>query len=78
MSVDEPQSIYQLEVQWGDCDPADIVYYPNYYRWFDNATHKLFAGHGFGLSRIRYQYNSVGFPLVKTEATYMKTSRYGR
>jgi acyl-CoA thioesterase FadM len=25
----------EILVAWGDCDPAGIVYYPNYFHWFD-------------------------------------------
>ena len=31
----------RVEIQFGDCDPAGIVYYPNYFRFFDNATAAL-------------------------------------
>jgi YbgC/YbaW family acyl-CoA thioester hydrolase len=31
-------------VQWGDTDTAGVVFYPNYFRWFDHATHELFRG----------------------------------
>jgi acyl-CoA thioesterase FadM len=30
-----------LPVEWGDTDAAGIVFYPNYYRWFDRAAHAL-------------------------------------
>ena len=33
----------KLEIQFGDCDPAGIVYYPNYFRFCDNATAALVA-----------------------------------
>lgn len=29
-------------VQFGETDRAGIVYYPNYYKWFDMATHAFF------------------------------------
>lgn len=29
-------------VEWGETDGAGIVFYPNYLRWFDQATHELF------------------------------------
>ena len=32
-----------VEISWGDCDPADIVYFPNYFRWFDASTAHHFA-----------------------------------
>jgi len=31
-----------VRVQWGDCDPAGIVFYPRYFEWFDASTILLF------------------------------------
>ena len=25
-----------VQIQWGDCDPANIVYYPRYFAMFDD------------------------------------------
>ena len=25
-----------VQIQWGDCDPANIVYYPRYFEMFDD------------------------------------------
>ncbi|MBU8908220.1 acyl-CoA thioesterase [Desertibacillus haloalkaliphilus] len=33
---------FQLRVNWGDTDKAGIVYYPNYFKWFDIAGHQFF------------------------------------
>ena len=71
------ESIYEFDVEWGDCDPADIVYYPNYYRWFDNASHRLFARAGFALDSVRKQHESLGFPLVDARATFRSPARVG-
>ena len=27
-----------VQIQWGDCDPANIVYYPRYFEMFDDST----------------------------------------
>ncbi|QGQ46350.1 acyl-CoA thioesterase [Metabacillus sediminilitoris] len=32
----------ELLVNWGDTDKAGIVYYPNYFKWFDIAGHQFF------------------------------------
>ena len=29
---------FACQVQWGDCDPAGIIFYPTYFRWMDAAT----------------------------------------
>jgi len=31
------------KIQWGDTDAAGIVFYPDYFRWFDLATHEFFG-----------------------------------
>ena len=36
----------QRTVEWGDCDPAGIIFYPTYYRWMDAASWHLFAEAG--------------------------------
>ena len=28
----------RFTVEFGDCDPAQIVFYPNYFRWMDAAS----------------------------------------
>jgi acyl-CoA thioester hydrolase len=35
-----------LRVPFGDTDGAGVVFYPNYYRWFDRMTHELFRAVG--------------------------------
>ena len=29
----------QRTVEWGDCDPAGIIFYPTYYRWMDAVSY---------------------------------------
>ena len=24
-----------IRVAWGECDPADIIFYPRYFEWFN-------------------------------------------
>jgi 4-hydroxybenzoyl-CoA thioesterase len=70
-------SIYRLTVEFGDCDPANIVFYPNYYRWFDAATHHLCKAVGLDWVSLRDQYGVVGLPLVETGASYRQPASYG-
>ncbi len=32
-----------VTIEWGDCDPAGIVFYPRYFAMFDASTAALFA-----------------------------------
>ena len=71
-------TIYQLKVEFGDCDPANIVFYPNYYRWFDAAaSNHLFTESGMTLDWMRQQYGAIGFPLMETGATYKRPAHFG-
>ncbi len=63
-------SVQALEVQWGDCDPADIVFYPNYLAWFDAGTWRLLADAGYSLAELR-RIGSVGFPIVDVSARFL-------
>ncbi|HEY7417800.1 MAG TPA: thioesterase family protein [Ktedonobacteraceae bacterium] len=39
-------SLLQYRVRWGDTDAAGIVFYPNYFRWFDDAGHEFLRAVG--------------------------------
>lgn len=68
----------QVEIQFGDCDPAGIVYYPNYFRFFDNATAGLLSA-AFAMHKRNWleHYGIVGIPMVDTGARFIKPSRFG-
>ena len=70
-------TIYRLSVEFGDCDPANIVFYPNFYRWFDAATHHLLKEAGLGWEQLRARYGAVGMPLVETGAVYNRPACCG-
>ncbi len=67
-----------IEVQFGDCDPAGIVYYPTYFRYCDNATAALFAA---ALGRTKRDwlaaYGAAGIPMVDTGARFFAPSAFG-
>ncbi|BFM49060.1 thioesterase family protein [Marinomonas sp. THO17] len=67
----------EIRIEWGDCDPADIVFYPRYFAFFDASTGELFNAMGYSLSRIREQAHCVGFPMVDTRSQFYKASKYG-
>ena len=65
-----------VEISWGDCDPADIVYFPNYFRWFDASTAHHFATAGLPKPELIRRYNVVGFPMVDTSAKFHVPSKH--
>lgn len=64
-------------MQWGDCDPAGIVWYPRYFEWFDASTAALFAAAGVSNGVMHKTYRIVGIPMVDTRAKFFIPSRFG-
>lgn len=64
-------------IEWGDCDPAGIVFYPNYFRWFDGSTAHHFKAAGLTKLRLIKDHDVVGFPMVDTRAKFYEPSRFG-
>lgn len=68
----------KVRIEWGDCDPAGIVFYPRYFAIFDASTAALFE-HALGLSKYQQlkTYDFAGYPLVRTRARFLKPTRFG-
>jgi 4-hydroxybenzoyl-CoA thioesterase len=68
----------KVEIQFGDCDPAGIVYYPNYFRFFDNATAALLSA-AFAMHKRNWleHFGIAGIPMFDTGARFIKPSRFG-
>jgi 4-hydroxybenzoyl-CoA thioesterase len=66
-----------LTVAWGDCDPANIVYYPNYFSWFNEATGHHFLAAGLPKPELIRRYQVVGFPMLETTAKFHIPSSHG-
>jgi|HubBroStandDraft_6_1064221.scaffolds.fasta_scaffold169705_3 4-hydroxybenzoyl-CoA thioesterase len=67
----------KIQIEWGDCDPAGIVYYPRYFAYFDNCTAALFAAAGLPKHEMLRHYKIIGIPMVDTRARFLAPSRYG-
>jgi 4-hydroxybenzoyl-CoA thioesterase len=66
----------RVQVGWGDCDPAGIVFYPRFYAWMDNLSHVL--AREMGIPReamLPPNLEPLGFPVVGTEAQYIAPAR---
>lgn len=67
----------RLLVEWGDCDPAGIVFYPRYVEWFDACTTALFLAAGMPIQQLFKSHGVVGFPLVDVKARFLVPSSFG-
>jgi 4-hydroxybenzoyl-CoA thioesterase len=70
--------IHTVQVEFGDCDPARIVWFPNFFRWIDAASRHFFAGCGVPpWHETERTLGVIGTPLVDTHARFVKTASYG-
>ena len=66
----------RVEVGWGDCDPAGIVFYPRFYAWMDLTSHVLVRALGIPReAMIAPNPHLVGFPVVGTQAEFLAPAR---
>lgn len=67
----------RLQVRFGDCDPAGIVFYPRYFEMFNSVVEDWCAD-GLGLSfREMHQERGLGLPTVHLETDFRAPSRLG-
>jgi len=66
-----------IRIEWGDCDPAGIVFYPRYFAYFDACTMSLFEAAGLRKQQMFKDYDFAGFPMVETKAKFIIPSRFG-
>ena len=68
---------HELTVEWGDCNPAGIVYYPACFRWCNRATYRLFLAAGITRDDTRGGQWKEGTPLVAAECSFRRASQTG-
>jgi 4-hydroxybenzoyl-CoA thioesterase len=69
------ESRFACRVQWGDCDPAGIIFYPTYFRWMDAATWSFFESVGYEPKRMRAEHLSM--PLVSADCQFIAPALQG-
>ena len=69
---------YTVHVEFGDCDPAGIVWFPNFFRWIDAASRNFFTQCGVPRwEETTRTLGVIGTPLVDTHSRFLKTASYG-
>jgi len=64
-----------LTVEWGDCDDAGIVFYPNFFYWYDSTYQGLCRSKGLSQREIRSRFNGVT-PLVDAGSVFRSPITY--
>jgi YbgC/YbaW family acyl-CoA thioester hydrolase len=67
-------SVLTHRIEWGETDTAAIVYFPNYFRWFDRATHELLRAIGFPVTENLAR--GFATPLIECHARFTRPLRY--
>ena len=72
------RNVRTTRIEWCDCDPAGIIFYPRYFEIFDTGTTALFE-RALGMNKIAYlrAYDFAGHPVVETRARFRQPTRFG-
>ncbi len=65
-----------VAVEFGETDPAAIVFYPNFFRWFDASAWRLFAKAGLTFDVFREEFGLIGAPIVDARSKFIKPLRF--
>jgi len=68
----------EIQIEWGDCDPFGIVFFPRYFEYFDACTNALFhRALGIKKAEMLQRYKIAGIPLVQASCNFLVPSSYG-
>lgn len=67
-----------LTIEWGHCDPAGIVFNPNFFQFFDTGTwHLLESALGVPRRTLFAHFGIFGVPLVDAGADFKIPLKFG-
>ena len=68
----------RLTIEWGQCDPAGIVFNSRYFEMFDTSTWQMFeAALGVRPHELASTFGIMGIPLVDVRANFIKAVKFG-
>ena len=68
----------QLTIEWGQCDPAGIVFNSRFFEMFDTNTWQLFhAALGIRPHELADAFGIIGIPLVDVRANFLRPIKFG-
>ncbi|CAN5459765.1 acyl-CoA thioesterase [soil metagenome] len=70
--------VYEVKVMFGDCDPAGIVFFPNFLKWMDASSLNFFMQCGVPPWRELIKTTGiVGTPLLEINTKFRQPATYG-
>ncbi|MGH6684817.1 MAG: acyl-CoA thioesterase [Pseudolabrys sp.] len=68
----------RLTIEWGQCDPAGIVFNPRFFEFFDTNSWMLFEqALNVKVQDLASVYGIVGIALVDARANFLKPAKFG-
>lgn len=67
---------WETEVAWGHTDAAGFVFYPNYFAWFDEATHHFVGSFGQSSAEL-FSTKRIGLPLLEASIQFVAPLHFG-
>ena len=68
----------EIQIEWGDCDPFGIVFFPRYFEYFNACTNALFQkALGMSKAEMLRHYQIAGIPLVHASCNFLVPSSFG-
>jgi len=73
-----PADVFRRErlIRFSDCDPAGIVFYPQYFVMFNGLVEDWVDAMGIGYRHLIAE-QRIGLPTVRLEADFRAVSRFG-
>lgn len=71
-------TVFEVQVHFGDCDPAGIVFFPNFSRWMDASSLHFFMRCGVPPWRELVKTTGIiGTPLLEINTKFIRPATYG-
>lgn len=75
--IESMKNEIEIPVEWGDTDAAAIVFYPNYFKWFDIGTRHLLDAAGLTYQMLQSELGLLGLPLVEANGKFLSPIQFG-
>jgi acyl-CoA thioester hydrolase len=69
-----PSSVSSVRVRYAETDKMGVVYYANYFVWFEVARADLLRSHGWSYREMELE--GVSLPVIEAQCLYHRGARY--
>jgi acyl-CoA thioester hydrolase len=72
--VSSPPSLSRVRVRYAETDKMGVVYYANYFVWFEVGRTDLLRQSGWNYREMEME--GFGLPVIEAQCTYRESARY--